>query len=139
MGRRDNTGGMPSQRQLRVGELVRRSIAEILADWTPDTNEMSQVSVTVGEVRMSSDLRGATVFVLPLGGKRTEDVIGQLNAERQMIRRELGRDLHLKYLPRLNFVADRVFDQMDETRRLLDLDVVRKDTGQAGGVEPERE
>jgi len=133
MGKRYHGGGMPTQRQLRVGELVRRCLAEVLTSWTPDTDALPQMSVTVGEVRMSADLKHATVFVLPLGGERTEDVIVQLNAERQMMRRSLGKDLHLKFSPSLHFVADRLFDQMDETRRLLNLNEVRRDLDQTTG------
>jgi len=133
MGRRHATAGLPSQRQLRVGELVRRGLAELLTDWTPVTETLTPVSVTVGEVRMSPDLRHATVFVLPLGGQNTDDVIEQLNVERRGLHRELRKKLHLKYAPRLTFMADRVFDQMDETRRLLNLTEVRRDLERPAG------
>ncbi|MCY4260565.1 MAG: 30S ribosome-binding factor RbfA [Rhodobacteraceae bacterium] len=130
MGRRKSTRGQPTQRQLRVGELVRRGLAELLTDWTFVTETLTSVSVTVGEVRMSSDLKHATIYVLPLGGENTDGVIEQLNAEHREFYRELRKKLHLKYAPRLTFVADRVFDQIDETRRLLNLTEVKRDLEQ---------
>ncbi len=116
-----------------MGELVRRGLAELLVDWTPSAATLTSVSVTVGEVRMSSDLRHATIFVLPLGGQNTDDVIEHLNMERHDLHRELRKQLHLKYVPRLTFMADRVFDQMDETRRLLNLTEVRRDLERSSG------
>ncbi len=117
----------PSQRQLRVGELVRRKLAQILSDWIPQEDNSHSAPITVGEVRMSPDLRKATVYVLPLGGQNTDIVLKALNEHRRDIRRKLNRTLYLKFSPALEFVADPAFDQMDETRRLLSLEPVRRD------------
>ena len=127
MSKRGHRPRGPTQRQLRVGELVRRKLALILADWVPQEDNSPSVPVTVGEVRMSPDLRRATVYVLPLGGQNTETVLAALNEHRRDIRRKLNRTLYLKYSPALEFVADPAFDQMDETRRLLSLESVRRD------------
>ena len=90
----------------------------------PDLNRMS---ITVGEVRVSPDLRVATAFVLPLGGSGQEDAIELLARNKGELRRIIGKKLALKHAPELRFQIDRTFDQMDETRRLLDQDVVRRD------------
>lgn len=120
-------GGGPSQRQLRVGELIRRSLADILMRGDVHDPDLAHVSVTVGEVRTSTDLRHATVFVLPLGGTNTDEVVEALNRNKPELRHLVTKSLKLKYSPELNFLADRSFDLMDETRRLLDSDEVRRD------------
>ena len=126
MSKRDYQSHSPSQRQLRVGELIRRNLAAILAEWALDDG-VPTPPLTVGEVRMSPDLKRATVFVLPLGGQNTEAVLEALNEHRRDIRRKLNRSLRLKFSPALDFVPDPVFDQMDEMRRLLNLESVRQD------------
>ena len=116
-----------TQRQLRVGELIRRELADLLAQGAVRDPDLPNVSITVGEVRLSSDLRKATVYVLPLGGRYANETISALNREKSEIRRMLNRRIHLKFSPELNFVYDTSFDQMDELRRLLDLDDVKRD------------
>lgn len=120
-------GRGPSQRQLRVGELVRRSLATVLARGDIHDPELAHVSVSVGEVRMSYDLRSATVFALPLGGVNTDVVIEALNRNKGEIRHIANKSLSLKFSPELNFLPDQSFDQMDETKRLLDSPEVRRD------------
>jgi len=120
-------GRGPSQRQLRVAELIRRALSDILLRGDIHDEELAHVSVTVGEVRTSSDLRHATAFVLPLGGVNTDLVIAALNRNKGEIRRQVTKTLALKYSPELGFLPDRSFDQMDETRRLLDSEAVRRD------------
>ncbi|MFQ5437614.1 MAG: 30S ribosome-binding factor RbfA [Paracoccaceae bacterium] len=117
----------PSQRQLRVAEVIRRALAEIFARGDLYDPELAHVSLTVGEVRTSPDLRVATVFVLPLGGQESEVAIGALNRSAGEIRRLLNRRITLKFSPELRFVADESFDRMDETRRLLGENRVRRD------------
>ncbi len=116
-----------SQRQLRVGELLRRAIAETLARETLYEPELSGASVTVSEVRLSPDLRKARVYVLPLGGGQVDEVVDALNRNRSELRRIVNRAVKLKFSPSLKFVPDMSFDMMDETRRLLDLETVRRD------------
>ncbi len=121
----DTTG--PSQRQLRVGELIRRVLSEVLARGDLYDPEIAHVSITVGEVRASPDLKMATVNVMPLGGLNTEAVVKALNRNKAELRRHLNRNIDLKFSPELRFVADVTFDRMDETRRMFSDDVVKRD------------
>ncbi|WP_101067520.1 30S ribosome-binding factor RbfA [Roseovarius salinarum] len=122
---RQGTG--PSQRQLRVGELIRRTLSETLMRGDIHDPDLNGMSVTVGEVRVSPDLKVATAFVLPLGGEGQDDLIGLLARNQGELRRVIGGKLELKFAPELRFRLDRTFDQMDETRRLLAQDKVRQD------------
>ncbi len=89
--------------------------------------DLNRLSVTVGEVRTSPDLKVATAYVLPLGGKGQDEVIGLLARNKHELRRIIGKKLELKYAPDLRFRLDETFDQMDETRRLFAQDNVRRD------------
>lgn len=122
----DDTGG-PTQRSLRVGELIRRALSDILLRGDVHDDDLAGVSVTVSEVRCSPDLRHATAFVLPLGGKGTDTVLAALARNQRELRRLVTKAISVKYSPDLRFEADRSFDQMDETRRLLASDPVRRD------------
>lgn len=121
------TGGAPSQRQLRVAEVIRRALSEILARGDLHDPELAHVSITVGEVRMTPDLRHATAFVLPLGGVNTEGVLKALERNRAELRRAVTRQIGLKFSPELTFQPDLSFDRMDRTRDLLRSDAVRRD------------
>jgi len=123
-------GSGPSQRQLRVGELIRRTLSQVLARADVHDPDLNRMSITVGEVRVSSDLKIATAYVLPLGGKGQEDVLKLLARNKGELRRMIGKDLSLKYAPDLRFRLDETFDQMDETRRLLAQDNVRRDVNE---------
>ncbi|WP_375229689.1 30S ribosome-binding factor RbfA [Roseobacter sp. S98] len=125
---RFHDGPGPSQRQLRVGELIRRSLSEVLARGDVHDPDLNRMSITVGEVRTSPDLRIATAYVLPLGGTGRDDVIGLLARNKGELRRLVSKKLALKFAPDLRFQLDETFDQMDETRRMLNLDDVRRDT-----------
>ena len=120
-------GPGPSQRQLRVGELIRRALSEVLARGDVHDMELNRMSITVGEVRTSPDLKIATAFVLPLGGKGQEDVLKLLAQNKSELRRAVGKKLGLKFTPDLRFRLDETFDQMDETRRLFAQDEGRQD------------
>lgn len=117
----------PTQRQLRVGELIRRTLSHVLARGDIHDPDLNRLSVTVGEVRTTPDLRVATVYVLPLGGKGTDQVLELLERNMHELRRAVARAVSLKYSPELRFVIDETFDQMDETRRLFERDDVRRD------------
>ncbi|MEO1550920.1 MAG: 30S ribosome-binding factor RbfA [Pseudomonadota bacterium] len=121
----------PSQRQLRVGEVLRRAVSDTLNRGDLHDPDLARVSITVGEVRVSPDLRQATVFVLPLGGIDTDAVLDALNRNRAEIRRNVTKSVSLKFSPELKFRADETFDQMDETRRLLSDTVVQRDVARA--------
>ncbi|NRB21013.1 MAG: 30S ribosome-binding factor RbfA [Rhodobacteraceae bacterium] len=119
--------GAPSQRQLRVGELIRRALSEVLARGDLHDAELNRLSITVGEVRTSPDLRIATCYVLPLGGKGKETVLKLLAKNMGELRRLVSKKTDLKYSPEFRFRLDETFDRMDETERLLNQDVVRRD------------
>lgn len=93
-------GPGPSQRQLRVGELIRRTLSEVLMRGDIHDPELNRMSVTVGEVRTSPDLKIATAYVLPLGGKGQDEIVGLLARNQSELRRIIGRKLGLKYAPR---------------------------------------
>lgn len=120
-------GGGPSQRQLRVGELIRRTLSEVLARGDVHDPELNRLSITVGEVRTSPDLRIATAYVLPLGGAGQEDVLKLLARNKGELRRVVSKKLALKFAPDLRFQLDETFDRMDDTRRMLNQDAVRRD------------
>ena len=120
-------GPGPSQRQLRVGELVRRTLSDVLMRGDIHDPDLNRVSVTVGEVRASPDLKVATAFVLPLGGEGRENLLDLLNRNRSEIRRVVGKKLDLKFTPELRFKLDETFDQLDETRRIFSQETVRRD------------
>jgi len=119
----------PSQRQLRVGEVIRRTLADVLARGDLYDPDIAHMSITVGEVRTSPDLKVATVHVMPLGGQDVDLAIEALRRNKAELRRHVNKSVHLKFSPELRFVRDTTFDQMDETRRLLDQDHVRQDLG----------
>ena len=124
---RSLSGGTPSQRQLRVGEVIRRALSEILARGELHDPELSHVSVTVSEVRMSPDLRHATAFVRPLGGVNTGEVLRALGKNRAELRRLVTDRIDMRYSPELGFQADTRFDAMERTRELLSSPPVRRD------------
>lgn len=125
--RSDHSGQGPSQRQLRVGEMLRRTIAQILARGDIHDPELAHVSVTVGEVRPTPDLKLVHIFVLPLGGGDAAGVVEALNRNKHEIRWAVNKAVKLKFSPDLKFVLDETFDNLDETRRLLNQDIVRQD------------
>ncbi|MDJ0627809.1 MAG: 30S ribosome-binding factor RbfA [Rhodobacter sp.] len=123
-------GKGPSQRQLRVGELIRRTLSDVLNRGDVHDPELNRMSITVGEVRTSPDLRVATAFVLPLGGEGRDEALDALRRNRHELRRAVNKGLTLKFSPELRFALDETFDQMDHTNRLLNRDDVRRDLGE---------
>ena len=122
-----NDGIGPSQRQLRVGELIRRALSDILMQGTIHDPDLNRISVTVSEVTASPDLKIATAYVYPLGGQGGEDLIALLAKNKSEIRRSISKKLTLKYTPDLRFRIDETFDRMDETRRLFSQENVKRD------------
>lgn len=121
------SGSGPSQRQLRVGELIRRTLADVLNRGDIHDPDLNRMSITVSEVRTSPDLKIATAFVLPLGGDKREEALDALRRNKGELRRAVSKQMTLKFAPDLRFVLDDSFDRMDDTRRLLDSDEVRRD------------
>lgn len=128
-------GTGPSQRQLRVGELIRRALSEVLARGDIHDPDLNRMSITVGEVRTSPDLRIATAYVLPLGGQGQDEAIALLARNKGELRRLVSKKLSLKFAPDLRFQVDGTFDRMDETREMLSRDDVRRDTATETGEE----
>ena len=126
MARRGATEG-PSQRQLRVGELIRRTLSEVLAKGDIHDPELNRLSITVAEVRTSPDLRVATAYVMPLGGGEREAAMDALRRNRPELRRAVSKALTLKFSPELRFEIDDTYDRMDATRRLFESEAVRRD------------
>lgn len=124
-----SAGPGPSQRQLRVGELIRRTLAEVLARGQLHDPDLGRLSITVGEVTVSADLKLATVYVLPLGGKGKVEALAALRRNKGEIKRLVGRTLALKFMPDLRFALDETFDRMDESRRMFADERVRRDLG----------
>lgn len=124
---RSSEGRGPSQRQLRVAELIRRTLSEILVRGEVHDPDLNRMSITVGEVRTSPDLRVATAFILPLGGNDAEGALSALRRNRYEIRRLVNKALTLKFSPELRFAIDDTFDRMDHTRRLFEQEDVRRD------------
>ena len=122
-----NDGTGPSQRQLRVGELIRRALSDILMQGTIHDPDLNRISVTVSEVTASPDLKIATAYVCPLGGQGGEDLIALLAKNKSEIRRSISKKLTLKYTPDLRFRIDETFDRMDETRRLFSQENIKRD------------
>ena len=122
-----NDGPGPSQRQLRVGELIRRALSDILMQGKIHDPDLNRISVTVSEVTASPDLKIATAYVCPLGGQGGKDLIALLAKNKSEIRRSISKKLTLKYTPDLRFRIDETFDRMDETRRLFSQENIKRD------------
>ena len=116
-----------SQRQLRVGETVRHALAEILAHGNVHDPDLEGHIITVPEVRMSPDLKLATIYVMPLGGRDTEVVIEALNRNKKFLRGEVAHRVNLKFSPDLRFRADDRFDEAERIEKLLRTPEVRRD------------
>jgi ribosome-binding factor A len=127
MSRSPNIPAGPTQRMLRVGELIRRTMSEILQQGGLHDPELDGVSITVGEVRVTPDLKRATAYVLPLGGTNREAILAALRRNKPEIRHQIGRGMTLKHVPDLKFEIDETFDRMDATRRLFADEKVRRD------------
>ncbi|MEM9970194.1 MAG: 30S ribosome-binding factor RbfA [Pseudomonadota bacterium] len=120
-------GPGPSQRQLRVAELIRRRLSDVLNQGHIHDPDLNALSITVGEVRCSPDLRVATAFVLPLGGDKRDEALKALRANASELRRAVNRGLALKFSPELRFQIDETFDRLDRTRAMFADANVRRD------------
>ncbi|MBS0333702.1 MAG: 30S ribosome-binding factor RbfA [Proteobacteria bacterium] len=110
----------PTQRQLRAGELTRHALVDVLREEDINDEALKGVSVTVTEVRMSPDLRHATVFVEPLGGEHAGEVVAGLNRHAKFLRGRLGHRIDMKFTPDLKFIHDESFDEATRMNRLFE-------------------
>lgn len=127
MAKRFHDGPGPSQRQLRVAELIRRRLSDVLNHGDIHDPELNRISITVGEVVCSPDLRVATAYVLPLGGDGRDEALEALNQNRTEIRRIVTKNLQLKFSPEIRFRIDETFDRLDDTRAMFANENVRRD------------
>ena len=124
-GRQEAKG--PTQRQLRAGELMRHALVDIFREEEINDPALAGVSVTVTEVRMSPDLRHAIVFVEPLGGVHSAEVVDALNRHTKFVRGRLGHQIDMKFTPDLKFVHDQTFGEAERMARLFDNPKVQQD------------
>ena len=116
-----------SQRQLRVGELIRHELAEMLSRGDVHDPVIEAHMITVPEVRMSPDLRLATIYIMPLGGRDEEDVIEALERNKRFLRGEIARRVNLKFAPEIRFRIDERFDEAERIEKLLRTPDVQRD------------
>ena len=116
-----------SQRQLRVGETVRHAVADILSQGSVHDPDLEGHIITVPEVRMSPDLKLATVYVMPLGGRDTDAVLAALERNKKFLRGEVAHRVNLKFAPDLRFRVDERFDEAERIEKILRTPEVRRD------------
>jgi ribosome-binding factor A len=123
---RDSSSG-GSQRQLRVGELVRHAIADMLTRGEVHDPVIEEHMITVPEVKMTADLRLATIYIMPLGGRDAQAVLAALDHNRKFLRGEIARRVNLKFAPDIRFRLDERFDEAERIDKLLRSPSVRRD------------
>jgi len=124
---RDKGPKAPSQRQLKVGELIRHALADIFSRGDVLDEVLARHSLTVPDVRMSPDLKIATVFVMPLGGSEAQEVVAHLEKHKRFLRGELARRVNLKFMPELRFKVDTTFEASARIDELLASPEVARD------------
>jgi ribosome-binding factor A len=127
MARQGETGRGPSQRQLRVGELIRRALSDVLIRGDVHEPGLSGASITVSEVVITPDLRHATAYVMPLGGAKAPQMLEALGRAKGELRRAVMQGLTLKYAPDLHFRLDDRFDRLDAQRALFERPEIKRD------------
>ena len=108
-----------SQRQLRVGELIKQSLGQIFLRDEAKLPSLETKNITVTEVRMSPDLKNARAYVIPLGGKDTEKTVSILSEFSHLVRKALSKKIDMKFLPRVQFVSDKSFDYAEKIEKLI--------------------
>ena len=139
MAKRFESSAGPSQRQQRVAELVRHALAEVLQRGDVQDEVLAAHAITIPEVRMSPDLRLATAYVMPLGGRDEEPVLAALNRNRKALRAEVARRVELKFAPDLRFLRDETFDEAARIDALLRTEKVQKDVRKDDDAEGDEE
>jgi ribosome-binding factor A len=116
-----------SQRQLRVGELIRHEFADMLARGDVHDPVIEGHMITVPEVRITADLRLATIYIMPLGGRDEQEVLGALERNNKYVRGEIARRVNLKFAPEIRFRIDERFDEAERIEKLLRTPAVQRD------------
>jgi ribosome-binding factor A len=124
---KDNKPAGPSQRMLRVGELVRHALAAIFARGDVEDDALAGAVITVPEVRMTPDLKIANAYVMPLGGQHAEEIVAALNRNRKFIRGRVAPQINMKFAPEIRFFVDDTFDEASRIDSLLRSDRVQRD------------
>jgi ribosome-binding factor A len=132
MPRRHQRDTGPSQRQLRVGELVRHTLADMLTRGEVHDPVIEGHLITVPEVQMTADLRLATIYVMPLGGRDTEAVLAALERNKRFLRGEIAHRVNLKFAPEIRFRLDERFDEAERIEKLLRTPAVQRDLNDKG-------
>ena len=109
-----------SQRQLRVGELVKQNLGQIFLRDEAKVPSLETKNITVTEVRMSLDLKSARAYVIPLGGKDTEKTVNILTEFSHLIRKALSKKIDMKFLPKVYFIGDKSFDYAEKIEKLIE-------------------
>ena len=135
-GRHDGPSG-PSQRQLRVGEALRHALAQVLREHEIHDPELEGVSVTITQVKPSPDMRYATVYCEPLGGKNAKEIVTALNRHKGFLRGEMGHLITMKFTPELRFVEDESFAEAEKIETILKSERVSRDLAADGESEDE--
>ena len=116
---RQNNDAPFSQRQLRVGELIKQSLGQIFLRDEAKLPSLETKNITVTEVRMSPDLKNAKAYVIPLGGKDSEKTVSVLTEFSHQIRKALSKKIDMKFLPKVSFVSDKSFDYAEKIEKLI--------------------
>ena len=116
---KNSAGGHLNHRHLRVGELVKQSLGQIFIKNEAKIPSLNTKVITVTEVKMSSDLRSARAYVIPLGGKETKKIVNILTEFSYLVRKALSKKLDIKFLPKLYFVEDKSFDYAERIEKLI--------------------
>lgn len=117
----------PSQRMLRVGELVRHALASLFQRGEVEDEVLAGIVITVPEVRMTPDLKLANAYVMPLGGEKANEVVEALNRHQRFIRGRIAPELDLKFAPEVRFFVDTTFEEFGKIDALLRSDRVQQD------------
>ena len=132
---RDHATSGPSQRQLRVGELIRHALAEMLSRGEVHDPTIESHMITIPEVAMTADLRLATVYVMPLGGRDAKPVIEALERNKKFLRGEIAHRINLKFAPDIRFRFDERFDEAERIEKILRTPQVQRDLAKDGESE----
>ena len=114
-----NYGSKFSQRQLRVGEMIKQSLGQIFLRGEAKVPNLETNKITVTEVRMSPDLKNARAYIIPLGGEDAENILNLLTNFSYLVRKALSKKINLKFLPKISFINDNSFDYAEKIEKLI--------------------
>ena len=130
---KDNRPTGPSQRMLRVGELVRHALAAMFARGEIEDDALRGAVITVPEVRMTPDLKIANAYIMPLGGMHAEEIVAALNRHRKFVRGRVAPQINMKFAPEVRFYVDDTFEGASRIDSLLRSDKVQRDLSDEDG------